>query len=405
MAPRSDPLRPAGHPQSTDSIQTQPGLLHPSQLSPSMHSVSSTPTPPADPPPLCTLPPLHASGWDFPRARGQGSVCGWRAGEEHFPALETKRKTERGTERCRLIITAVLPPEKEVARTWPSATQGRRGARTPRALLPFPHCGALRCHEASIRGEELCPPAPQKPPAWGCSPRLPPDRNDPGGTVETQQGWARWGGGWQRWDLTAAPGPSRKALPQEQRRRQGRDAPLPTLHLAAGDVSHRQKCWVERKDAAPLTQLSRQPIPPARIAACQGWGGREAGCARALACCCRASLGAQHPVVLQGPTACTPYGAGKGFSPHLHGWTLQGCRSSGTAGCAEQLNHTSPCSDTLERRGGDDQPWDRAVGHQPSALHHQPWVAALPWAWGGPPLLPAASAPLPASRWATGEGG
>lgn len=166
---------------------------------------------------------------------------------------------------------------------------------------------------------------------------------DPGGTVETQQGWARWGGGWQRWDLTAAPGPSRKALPQEQRRRQGRDAPLPTLHLAAGDVSHRQKCWVERKDAAPLTQLSRQPIPPARIAACRGWGGREAGCARALACCCRASLGAQHPVVLQGPTACTPYGAGKGFSPHLHGWTLEGCRSSGTAGCAEQLNHTSPC--------------------------------------------------------------
>lgn len=183
MAPRSDPLRPAGHPQSTDSIQTQPGLLHPSQLSPSMHSVSSTPTPPADPPPLCTLPPLHASGWDFPRARGQGSVCGWRAGEEHFPALETKRKTERGTERCRLIITAVLPPEKEVARTWPSATQGRRGARTPRALLPFPHCGALRCHEASIRGEELCPPAPQKPPAWGCSPRLPPDRNVRTGSV------------------------------------------------------------------------------------------------------------------------------------------------------------------------------------------------------------------------------
>lgn len=151
------------------------------------------------------------------------------------------------------------------------------------------------------------------------------------------------GGGWQRWDLTAAPGPSRKALPQEQRRRQGRDAPLPTLHLAAGDVSHRQKCWVERKDAAPLTQLSRQPIPPARIAARRGWGGREAGCARALVCCCRASLGAQHPVVLQGPTACTPYGAGKGFSPHLHGWTLEGCRSSGTAGCAEQLNHTSPC--------------------------------------------------------------
>lgn len=213
------------------------------------------------------------------------------------------------------------------------------------------------------------------------------------------------GGGWQRWDLTAAPGPSRKALPQEQRHRQGRDAPLPTLHLAAGDVSHRQKCWVERKDAAPLTQLSRQPIPPARIAAHRGWGGREAGCARALACCCRASLGAQHPVVLQGPTACTPYAAGKGFSPHLHGWTLQGCRSSGTAGCTEQLNHTSPCSDTLERRGGDDHPWDRAVGHTAPALQHQPWVAALPWAWGGPPLLPAASAPLPASRWATGEGG
>lgn len=139
--------------------------------------------PPRLTPPPHTLPSLHASGWDFPRARGQGSVCGWRAGEEHFPALETKRKTERGTERCRLIITAVLPPEKEVARTWPSATQGRRGARTPHALLPFPHCGALRCHEASIRGEELCPPAPQKPPARGCSPRLPPDRDVRTGSV------------------------------------------------------------------------------------------------------------------------------------------------------------------------------------------------------------------------------
>lgn len=81
-----------------------------------------------------------------------------------------------------------------------------------------------------------------------------------------------------------------------------------------------------------------------------GGDGPEAGCAQALACCCRASLGAQHPVVLQGPNACTPNTAGKGLSPHLHRWMLQGCRDSGTAGCAEQLNHTSPCQDVLERR-------------------------------------------------------
>lgn len=135
-----------------------------------------------------------------------------------------------------------------------------------------------------------------------------------------------------------------------------------------------------------------------------GGDGPEAGCAQALACCCRASLGAQHPVVLQGPNACTPNTAGKGLSPHLHRWMLQGCRDSGTAGCAEQLNHTSPCQDVLER-SGDDHPWDRAVGHTSPVLQHQPRVAAPSWAWRGPPVLPAASAPLLASSWATGEGG
>ncbi|XP_040509654.1 uncharacterized protein LOC121107749 isoform X1 [Gallus gallus] len=344
MAPRSDPLRPAGHPQSTDSIQTQPGLLHPSQLSPSMHSVSSTPTPPADPPPPLYPPPIACVRMGLSPCAGTGQ-CVWVAGGGRAFSSVGNQEENRARDRTVQVnhYSSAPPGEgscEDVAFSHPRAAWRKD---TPRsAALPTLRCPPVPRGLDTGRG--AVPPPPHRSPQPGAAPPgCPQTATIRVGPWKHSKAGHGGGGGWQRWDLTAAPGPSRKALPQEQRRRQGRDALLPTLHLAAGDVSHRQKCWVERKDAAPLTQLSRQPIPPARIAARRGWGGREAGCARALACCCRASLGAQHPVVLQGPTACTPYTAGKGLSPHLHGWTLQGCRSSGTAGCAEQLNHTSPC--------------------------------------------------------------
>lgn len=157
------PIDPLHRAQSA-SIPTRGSCTHCSFLPPCLRFPHGNPQ--LTPPPSL---PLHASGWDFPCVRGQGSVCGWQAGEEHFPALETERKTDCRTERRRLIITAVLPPEKEVMRTWPSATQGQHGARTHHALLPFPHCGALRCHKALIRGKELCP-CPTEAPQPGAAP-------------------------------------------------------------------------------------------------------------------------------------------------------------------------------------------------------------------------------------------